>query len=145
MTMTEMCLKELERSGLLSKDSDYGGMVGEAVRELLLLFQKQRHSGGSAILTVESFYRLVKGEPLSPLTSDPSEWMEVTEGLLQSNRAPNVFIKKTESNRPYKIDGRAFSDDGGKSFFISKDSRVYFDLPGYPPKTEYVVLESKHE
>lgn len=145
MTMTDIHIEELKRADLFDKDSNYGGMLGEAVKELLLVFQKQGHSGSSAQMTALLFYKLVKGEPLSPLTNDPAEWNEVTPGILQSNRISHCFIEKAESHRPYTIEGKAFSDDGGKSYFTSRDSRVYFDLPGYPPKTEHVILNPDKE
>jgi hypothetical protein len=140
MTTTDICIEELRRAGLLDKDSDYDGMLGEAVKELLLVFQKQGHSGYSAQATASIFYKLVKGEPLSPLTDDPSEWMELTDNILQNRRVSNVFIDKTVSEKPYTLDGKAFSDDGGKNYWTNINSRVHFDLPGYPPKTEYVIL-----
>ena len=142
MSATDTCIKELDRAGLFSKESDYEGMLGEAVKELLLVFQKQGHSGYSAQSTASIFYRLVKGEPLSPLTDSPDEWNEVSEGLLQNNRVSTVFIDKNkEDKRPYTIEGKAFSDDGGQSYWTSKESCVHFDLPGFPPKTEYVNVE----
>ena len=145
MSMTDTLIKELDRAGFFSKESDYEGMIGEAVKELLLVFQKQGHSGASAYRTAAIFHSLIKGEPLSPLTSAPEEWNEVTPGTLQSNRVSHVFIEKAEDPRPYTIDGKAFSDDGGKSYFTSRDSRVHFDLPGYPPKTEHIILDPKGE
>jgi len=141
MTMTETHIKELERAGLFDKDSDYDGMIGEAVKELLEVFGKQGHSGFSANYTASIFYRLIKGEPLTPLTDNPDEWMEVTDNVFQSKRVSNVFIDKTISEKPYILDGKAFSDDGGKSYFTSSESIVHFDLPNYPPKTEYIILE----
>jgi len=145
VSATDTCIKELERAGLLSKESDYDGMLGEAVKELLLVFQKQGHSGYSAQATASIFYKLIKGEPLTPLTpltDSPEDWFEVSPGLFQSSRVSSVFINKNEEDkRPYTIEGKAFSDDGGQSYFTSRDSRVYFDLPGFPPKTEYVNVE----
>lgn len=140
MTMTDVCIEELRRAGLFDQDSDYGGMIGDAVKELLLTFQKQDHSGYSAQVVANLFYKLIKGEPLSPLTSDSSEWMEVRSDLFQSRRVPHVFIDKKVSEKPYTLDGKAFSDDGGASYYTSIDSRVFFDLPGFPPKTEYVIV-----
>jgi hypothetical protein len=145
MTATDAAIEELKRAGLFDRDSDYGGMIGEAVKELLLVFQKQGHSGYSAQVTASIFHKLIKGEPLSPLTNDPSEWMEVGSSVFQSIRVSHVFINKNESERPYTIDGKVFSDDGGKSYYISIDSRVYFDLPGFPPKTEYVILKEEQK
>ncbi len=145
MSTTDTHIKELERAGFFSKDSDYAGMIGDAVKELLLVFQKQGHSGFSANLTATVFHNLITGKPLSPLTDNPDEWNEVTPDILQSNRISHVFIERAEDPRPYTIDGKAFSDDGGKTYFTNRHSRVYFNLPGYPPKTEYVILDSKGE
>lgn len=140
MTMTDTMIQELEFAGLFSKDSDYEGMIGEAVKELLLVFQKQGHSGGSAYMVASLFHKLVKGDVLSPLTSDPREWMEVSHGVWQSKRCSHVF--REGSSDPYSIEGKSFSDDGGKSYFTSRDSRVSFKLPGYPPFTEKVILKT---
>lgn len=141
MSMTEVHIKELERAGLFDKDSDYEGMLGEAVKELLLVFQKQGHSGHSAQATASIFHKLIKGEALSPLTEAQDEWMEVSSGIFQSKRISHVFIDKNESENPYTIEGKAFSEDGGKSYFTNKNSRVHFNLPGFPPKTEYVIIK----
>ena len=141
MSMTESCIEELRRAGLFDKNSDYDGMIGEAVKELLLVFQKQGHSGYSALTTASIFHKLVQGKPLTPLTDDPSEWMEVSSKIFQSTRVSNVFIDRNESDKPYTLDGKAFSEDGGKTYFTNRESRVYSDLPGFPPKTQYVILE----
>jgi hypothetical protein len=45
--------------GLLDKDSDYDGMLGQAILELIDIFRTQRHSGYSANLVKEMFYRLL--------------------------------------------------------------------------------------
>ena len=49
----------LKSRGLFDEDSDYNGMLGEAVLELVKVFSKQGHSGFSAGLTKEMFYRLL--------------------------------------------------------------------------------------
>lgn len=137
MTTTDRCIKELKLAGLLEKDGAYDGMLGESVKELLLVFQKQGHSGYSAQATSKIFYDLIRGCPLSPLTAQKDEWIDHSDGLKQNNRIPHVFM---ENGKAYTQQGKVFSDDGGKTYFQNKDSRVYFDLPGYPPETEYVIL-----
>lgn len=142
MTATDTAIEELKRAGLLSKESDYDGMIGEAVKELLLVFQKQGHSGFSANYTATLFKKLVAGDVLSPLTDDASEWGEVSPGLFQSTRCSHVF--REGGGKAYTIQGKVFSDNGGRSYYQNRESRVYFDLPGYPPETERVILpESK--
>jgi hypothetical protein len=95
--------EELRRTGLGDPDADYGGAVAAAVLELVRVFAAHRHSGGSAMLTLEVFGRVARFKPLSPLTSDPAEWMDVSEysgrPQWQSKRCPSVF-----------------SDDGGKTW-----------------------------
>ena len=90
--------EELERVGLFDKDSDYEGMLGNSVMELLQTFSKQGHSGFSAQLTMEIFDKLIRYEPLSPITNDPDEWSKVVDEiagpkkpLWQSKRNPACF------------------------------------------------------
>lgn len=112
-TLSSFARGELEKAGLFDKDSDYAGMLGEAVLELIETFSTQGHSGFSAAMAVDLFSRLANYKPLTPLTSDPDEWMCVTEHtidgkpLYQSTRCPS-----------------AFSCDGGKTYYdIDEDGQ----------------------
>ena len=101
--------EELRSAGLLSEESDYDGMLGEAVLEIVEVFARQGHSGFSAEMTVELLNRLLRFEPLGPLTDNPGEWMRVNpddepDGLWQNRR---------------KAD--AFSPDGGKTYYQLSD------------------------
>jgi len=96
--------REVKAAGLLDADSDYDGMLGEAVLELVSVFDAQEHSGMSASMVRSIFDNLAKWKPLSPLTSHPDEWMEVTENLWQSRRNPACF-----------------SEDGGKTYHDHND------------------------
>jgi hypothetical protein len=69
----------------------YDGMVNEAAVDIIGLFAAQGHSGGSAHITTELVGRLMRYEPLTPLTGDDSEWTEVSDGLWQSKRCSHVF------------------------------------------------------
>lgn len=91
---------ELTRAGLFSKDSDYGGMIGDAVMELVRVFAAQGHSGFSAGMTLEIFRLVASYKPLSPITSDPDEWMDVAADLWQNRRQSSCF-----------------STDGGKTYY----------------------------
>jgi hypothetical protein len=55
---------ELKKHGMFDKDSDYDGMLGEGVLELVTTFANQGHSGYSAMLTREMFYKLSNFEEL---------------------------------------------------------------------------------
>jgi len=59
-TWSETAIEEIKRVGLLDKDSDYAGILGNALIELVEVFAKQGHSGASAYRTAELFHRLVE-------------------------------------------------------------------------------------
>lgn len=60
LSFTEQAIKTIKEVGLCDKDSDYEGLVGKAVIELLKVFKKQGHSGMSAEHTAHIFNLLVK-------------------------------------------------------------------------------------
>lgn len=106
---------ELELAGLLKKDSDYGGMLGEAVLELVEVFSKQGHSGYSSGATAHIFNKLVNYEPLTPLTFGPDEWIKHEPNLWQNKRQPDVFTEdqgKTWISFNRKISGNCSTPGG---------------------------------
>lgn len=107
MSLSDYARAELQREGLFDDDADYGGMLGQAVMDLIDLFAMQGHSGYSAHLTVELFTRLARYQPLSALTDDPAEWGEVMDDLWQSRRDP-----------------AAFSKDGGKTYTRTDEPEI---------------------
>lgn len=88
---------ELQRAGLFSVDADYEGMVAEAVVELIQHFAAQGHSGESAVMTLYLFNILAHYDVLTPLTDDPTEWVDQSEvcgePMWQSRRKPSCFSK----------------------------------------------------
>lgn len=96
--------EEMRRAGLYSKDADYGGMIPEAVMKLVKAHSEAGHSGGSHWLTMQIFNKVINFKPLTPLSDDPTEWMEVSENIWQSRRQSD-----------------AFSTDGGKTFYTLED------------------------
>ncbi len=133
MNLTDHAKMELESAGLFKADSDYGGMVGEAVLELIKVFAAQGHSGFSAGLTTSAFDRLARYQPLTPLTGEDSEWNEVGNSIFQNRRCSHVF---KENGQAYDIDGRVFREPSGATF-TSFDSRVPVTFP-YVPKSVVV-------
>jgi hypothetical protein len=98
--------KELKLAGLFDKDSDYDGMLGNAVLELVKVFSKQGHSGFSAHQTLKIFNIVANYNPLTPIGKNKDEWMDVAEmtadgkGMWQNKRR-----------------GTTFSRDGGKTWY----------------------------
>lgn len=96
--------EELKRAGLLNKNSDYDGMLGEAALEIVKVFSKQGHSGYSAETVTQIVEKLMRYEPLTPLTYAPDEWNDVSKEsgseMWQNRRKSTVF-----------------STDGGKTHY----------------------------
>lgn len=105
-----------------------------ALREIVFVFGSQGHSGFSAGYATDALEKLLRFEPLRPLTGEPEEWNEVGPGWWQNRRCSRVF--KDADGRAYDIDGRVFREPNG-CCYTSSDSRVYITFP-YRPKTEYV-------
>lgn len=95
--------RELRLAGLLDEDSDYGGMLGKAVLDLVETFEGSGHSGYSAAVTIDLFSRVAAYQVLSPLTDDPEDWIEVGEGLSQNRRDSAAF--STDGGRTYRRNG----------------------------------------
>lgn len=84
--------KELRRAGLFDQDADYGpGKIAECVMEMVKAFSSYSHSGGSMEMTLAIFDKVVRFKPLSPLTNDPDEWMEIGPSMFQSRRSHSCF------------------------------------------------------
>ena len=64
-TETDWAIRNLELAGYFKKDSDYDGMLGEAVKRLLLQHQKEGHSGMSHQMTVHLFHEVALDKPLT--------------------------------------------------------------------------------
>lgn len=101
--LVEHARRELNRTDLLEKEGMYGDMLGHAVLELIEVFSKQGHSGMSASIVRQLFDKLSNFENLTPLTSNPDEWDDVSyqgNPLWQNKRNSAVF-----------------SNDGGKTWW----------------------------
>lgn len=106
--LTDHAKRELEWAGLFDADSDYNGMLGKAVMELVEVFAKQGHSGGSASIVLPVFSAVASFKTLTPLTSDPEEWMQVSPDVMP-NGSPPVWQSKRQHS--------CFSNDGGKTHY----------------------------
>lgn len=107
--LTDYAKSELTLAGLFNKDSDYDGMLGTAALDIVTLFASQGHSGMSASIVTELVTRLMQYEPLTPLTYEPDEWIEVC----------NVPGSELWQNRR---DSKVFSADHGKTHYRLGDA-----------------------
>ena len=80
--------------------------------------------------------KLLRYEPIGPLTGEPDEWVEVEPGVHQNRRCGRVFKQADRFNgQAYDLDGIVWEEpDGGR--FPNAESMVPVVFP-YTPKTEY--------
>lgn len=109
--LTEHAQYELTRASLFDKDADYGGAHAKAVMDLVTVFSDQQHSGASAAITLGLFYQLAQFKPIGPITSDPDEWMNVSD----------ISGDPMWQNRRR---GTSFSRDGGKTWYDIEDESL---------------------
>lgn len=98
---------ELLRAGLFGPESDYDGAIGGIVLGMVQAFASYGHSGGSAEMALEVFDRVVRFQPLGPITNNPEEWMLVTYGVDEGD--PPLYQSRRQSS--------LFSNDGGKTYY----------------------------
>lgn len=125
--------KEMEIAGLFGKDSDYDGMLGDAVMKMIKVFSDEGHSGMSAGMAISIFQKVASFEPLSPLTGVDDEWMEIGNDTFQNVRCSHVF---KNGDGAYDIEGKIFRRPDG-TCFTSFESRTPVSFP-YTPTRVYV-------
>ena len=134
--------KELKLAGydLDQKEEDPNKWLQESVLELLSLFSSQGHSGFSAPYCIKTFEKLARFEPLTPLTGEEEEWVDVGchDGVTvyQNSRIGSVF-KDGKDGKAYWSEGIIFRDADGHTF-TSRDSRVFIEFPWVKPEPEIV-------
>lgn len=108
MNLKDHAEQEVVLAGLLDDDADYGGMIGRSVIELAALLGAQGHSGFSAMVTLDVFNKVARYENLTPLTSDPAEWID------QSDKSGTPIWQNTRNPA-------AFSTDGGTTWYTLEE------------------------
>lgn len=119
-----------------SNGDEMQSLMNQQLREMLLVFSTQGHSGFSAAYARGALDKLLAYKPMRPLTGEPEEWEEVGNGVFQNKRCGRVFKQSDRFNgQAYDIDGIVWQDPDG-SCFTNSDSRVPVVFP-CTPKTEY--------
>lgn len=120
-------------------------LINKDILEIVKVFSKQGHSGFSANYAINRIEKLLRYEPITPLTGEESEWNKLDynkDTCYQNKRCSRIF--KDSKGQAYDIEGKIFSEDGGNSWYTSKDSRVYIEFP-YIPHTEKIILKNESE
>jgi hypothetical protein len=125
-------------------DDDIQALMNRQIKEVLMVFSIQGHSGTSADYAIRALQKLLRFEPLTTLTGEPSEWVEVGTGVFQNRRYGCVFKQPDRfDGQAYNIEGRVFREPNGNCY-TSRDSRVLITFP-YWPTTEYVDVEPEDD
>lgn len=146
MNLIEFAKNELDI--VLNKCEDEEGkemqeMINKDILEIVEIFSKQGHSGFSANYAINLITKLLKYEPITPLTGEDNEWQLLDYGddiKYQNKRCSRVF--KDKEGKAYDIEGKIFTDNNGRTWFTKGGggSRTYITFP-YTPTTKKVFLE----
>jgi len=142
MSLREFAKDELE---LLGNDKEFN----ESVLKIIDAFSEMGHSGSSAYYTVVLLTKLLKYEPLTPLTGEEDEWYEVADGKLLQNKRYSVVFKSIDPEdewfrKAYTITGKIFSKDE-VSWYTNYESRVEISFPYTIKDPERVIIGEENE
>jgi len=145
---------ELDIIGMTEDSPDeMNQMMRKHILHMVKTFAKEGHSGMSASYAIGILEKVLRFEPVTPLTGEDSEWTELDYGddtiKYQNKRCGRVF--KNAQGQAYDSEGIVFfdwiNDEDGKPFksqFTSRDSRVNITFP-YTPKREYQEADANRE
>jgi len=150
MTLLSHAKRELDAIGMTEEAEDIDFEMRKHLLHIVEEFAKAGHSGFTAEYAADLLDKLLRFQPLGPLTGEDSEWNDVAEqngGILwQNNRCSHVF---KDPNGAYDINGIIFYDDipqqdgsFNRSCFTCFESRVPVTFP-YTPKSTYKPREKQ--
>lgn len=138
-SLIDYARKELAR--IPHDDTGLQDQVDRCILDVISVFCSQGHSNSSALYVIHTLERLLRFLPLQPLTGEDDEWTEIADGKFQNKRCSRVF---KDENGAYDIEGRVFSDDGGRSWHQNRDSRIPVTFPYTPPtKPERIYVDPR--
>lgn len=138
-------------TGKLKEDFEQDNMqdyLEWQILEVLDLVSTFGLSGSVAPFFFNSLTPLLKHENIKPLTGADWEWINVScydggaEELYQNRRFSSIF-KRGRDGEAYWAEGKAFSKNGGESYYTNVDSQVPITFPCVTRKleTEYIDLK----
>lgn len=141
-------LKKLEETCEDAESLEMQKVMSDNILALLEVFSKQGHSGTTAHYVTTLFTRLVKSKPLTQLTGEPDEWNDISSisgnPRWQNRRCPAIF--KYADGSCWHTEGKIFSDNGGKTYYLSKDSSIEITFPfTVPDNPERIILQKEGE
>jgi hypothetical protein len=93
--LVEYAKNEMELAGMGANSEDVNKWMYDNVIKVIEAFSSGGHSGASADYAISIIEKLLRYEPLTPLTYAPDEWIDVSEAsgtpMWQNKRKFNVF------------------------------------------------------
>jgi len=136
--------KELE---ILRKDGDKDLIIDKfekVINDIIDISSKQGHSGTSAHFYANYLSTAIKNvllfNPLSPITGDESEWVDVNEDSFQNNRIYSIF-KDKKTGKCHYLDAIVWKGEKDGDTFTGKVEEVNSSLNikfPFIPKTFYI-------
>jgi hypothetical protein len=144
--LVEFAEQELDAIGVGDPDADYNGILKTAVLDIIRVFSEQGHSGASAAMVTAMVEKLMRYEPLTPLTGAPDEWCELDghgdDLAAQNKRCFHVF--RRADGTAYDIDARVFRSPDGDTYSGGRHGHTDITFP-YTPTVEYVDVDEHGE
>ena len=145
---------ELNRIGMTEDSPDEMNVaMRKHILHMMQEFANEGHSGFSASYAISILTKLMDFKPLSPLTGEDSEWVNVSdygpEPHYQNKRRSSVF--KNADGSCYDIDGKVFwewampyeeGEKPYKSYYTNRESRVPVTFPHTVP--DKPIYEYRH-
>lgn len=123
---------------LLGGNDEMQQEMNKHILKMVQIFGEEGHSGFSASYAIGILEKLLRFEPLTPLTGEEAEWFDHGDGFCQNKRCSHVF-RDNKTGRTYDINGRIFREPNG-SCWTNSNSAVDVTFP-YTPRSEYIDVE----
>lgn len=121
-------------------DDEMGLLMAKQLREIVLVFGTHGHSGFSANYACDTLSKLLRYEPLAPITGAPDEWVEVWDGVLQNRRCIHVFKDPSMfDGQAYDINAVVFEEPSG-ACYTGRGSGQPITFP-YTPRSIYLQVD----
>lgn len=116
----EILLEQSKREG--DESASMQDAFNKNIIEVVKAFSEGEHSGFTANLALQYIDRLLRYKPLTHLTLEDNEFIEVADGVYQNARCGSVFKQKDRfEGKPYCIDG-----PNGEFVTLEEYPRAYF-------------------
>lgn len=149
MSLVTFAETELDRIGMTADSAEPMNLaMRNHILAMVRVFADEGHSGMSAEYAAEVLAKLLRQEPLTPLTGEDGEWVDVSTfaehepagKLFQNKRCSRVF--KDDSGVAWDVDAEVFVYNDG--FATGGNKRIEVTFP-YMPTTRYVNVEEFDE